>query len=71
MVGGEEHADFETIGQEVENITAGRISPGDKETRWCNDKVQEVIRQGRRGNHKEGRKVELDTGRNTRQQRKQ
>ena len=31
-------------GQGVLSITAGRRSPGDKETWWWNDNVQEVIK---------------------------
>ena len=32
------------VGYEVLSITAGRSSPGDNETWWWNDKVQEVIK---------------------------
>ena len=32
------------VGHEVLSITAGRRSPGDNETWWWNDKVQEVIK---------------------------
>ena len=77
MVGGEEHDYFESIGHEVLSITAGRRSPGYKETWWWNDKVQEVInvrlgkRQGRCGKHQEGGKIEKSTGRQPRRQRKQ
>ena len=31
------------VGHEVLSITAGQRSPGDHETWWLNDKVQEVI----------------------------
>ena len=34
MVGGDEHNDIESIGQEELSITAGRRSPGEKETLW-------------------------------------
>ena len=44
-VGAEEHDDFESRTRGVElSITAGRRSPGDNETWWWNDKVQEVIK---------------------------
>ena len=43
MVGGEEQDDLR-VGPEVLSNTAGRRSPGDKET-WCwNDKVQEEVK---------------------------
>ena len=77
MVGGEEHDYFESIGREVLRITAGRRSPGDKDTCWWNDKVQEGIhlrirkRQGRRGKHQEGGKVEKSTGRQPRRRIKE
>ena len=32
------------VGQEVLGMTTGRRPPGDKETWWWNDKVQEVIK---------------------------
>ena len=32
------------VGEGVLSITAGRRSPGDNETWWWNDKVQEVIK---------------------------
>ena len=32
------------VGHEVLGITAGRRSPGDNETLWWNDKVQEMIK---------------------------
>ena len=31
-------------GQEVLGMTTGRISPGDKDTRWWNDEVKDAIR---------------------------
>ena len=36
------------VGQEVLSITAGRRSPGDKETWWLNDKVQQMIKAKKR-----------------------
>ena len=40
------------VGHEVLSITAGRRSPGDNETWWWNDKVQEVIK-AKKGFHQE------------------
>ena len=60
------------VGQEVLTITAGRRSPGDDETWWWNDKLQEVIKA-----KKEAMKMwetsvrQIATGRQTRRQRKQ
>ena len=65
-MGAEEHNDLR-VGHEVLSITAGRRSPGDKETWWWNDKVQEVIKA-----KKESMKMwetsvrQIDTGRQTR-----
>ena len=39
---------FLRVGQEVLSITAGRRSPGDKETWWGNDTVQQVIKVKKR-----------------------
>ena len=58
------------VGHEVLSITAGRISPGDNETWWWNDKVQEVIKA-----KKEAMKMwetsirQIATGRQTRRHR--
>ena len=58
------------VGHEVLSITAGRISPGDNETWWWNDKVREVIKA-----KKEAMKMwetsvrQIATGRQTRRQR--
>ena len=41
MEGGEEHDDFESRTRGV-GITAGRRSPGDKETWWWNDNYHKV-----------------------------
>ena len=61
------------IGHEVLSITAGRRSPGDKETWWWNDKVQEVITAKKEAMEDVGniRKAGIDIGRKTRRQRKQ
>ena len=66
---------FLRVGQEVLSITAGWRSPGDKETWWWNDTVQQVIKankgKGRCGKHQEGRQAEIATDRKTGRQRKQ
>ena len=55
-------------GQEVLGMTTGRRPRGYKETRWWNDKVQEVITAMTEaricGRHQEGKRTE--TGRKTR-----
>ena len=69
-VGAEEHDDLR-VGHEVLSITAGRRSPGDNETLWWNDKVQEVIKA-----NKEAMKMwetsvrQIAAGRQTRRHRK-
>ena len=74
MVGGEEGAPRLRVGHEVLSITAGRRSPGDNETWWRNDNVQEVIKAKKEAmkiwEHQEGRKAEIATGMQTRWQRK-
>ena len=47
------------VGHEVLSITAGRRSPGDNETWWWNDKVQEVIKA--RGNEDVGNISKADS----------
>ena len=60
------------VGHEVLSITAGRRSPGDKETWWWNDRVQEVIKA-----KKESMKMwetsvrQIATGRQTRRANKE
>ena len=63
---------FLRVGLDVLTVTAGRRSPGDNETWWWNDKVQDVIKA-----KKEAMKMwetsarQIATGRQTRMQRKQ
>ena len=60
------------VGHEVLAITAGRRFPGDNETWWWNNKVQQVIKA-----KKESMKMwetsvrQISTGRQTRRQRNQ
>ena len=59
------------VGQEVLGMTTGRRPPGDKETWWWNDKVQEVITAKTEARKMwetpvEGKRTEIDTGRQTR-----
>ena len=61
-----------SVGHEVLSITAGRRSPGDNETWWWNDKMQEVIKA-----KKESMKVwetsvrQISTGRQANKEGKQ
>ena len=58
------------VGQEVLGMTTGRRPPGDKETWWWNDKVQEVIKAKKvakkiYGKQHEGKRTNIYTGRQT------
>ena len=44
MVGGDEHNDIESRTGGVGYMTTGRRPPGDKETWWWKDKMQDVIK---------------------------
>ena len=70
MVEGDEHNDIEswTGGAGYDNWT--EAPPGDKETWWWNDKVQEVITTKTEAmkvrETSEGKRTEIATGRQTR-----
>ena len=58
------------VGQDVLGMTTGRRPPGDKETWWWNDKVQEVIQAKKvakkiifYGKHHEGKRTKIYRGR--------
>ena len=60
------------VGHEVLSITAERRSPGDNDTWWWNDKVQEVIKAKKEAMMMWETSVrQIATGRQTRRQRKQ
>ena len=63
------------VGQDVLGMTTGWSPPGDKETWWWNDKVQEVIKAKKAAKkiwkHHESKRTKIDTDRQTRRQRKQ
>ena len=40
-----------SVGQVVLGMPTGRRPPGDKDTRWWNDKVQEVIKAKKEANN--------------------
>ena len=54
------------VGQEVLGMTPGQRPPGDKETWWWNDKVQEMIKatkEARRyGKHRKGKRTKIQAG---------
>ena len=60
------------VGHEMLSITAGRRSPGDNDTWWWNDKVQEVFKAKKDAMKMWDTSVrQIAKGRLTRRQRKQ